>query len=251
MCEGKIEVEHDVAPAPASRQALDLQGGDRKGGRRCRGASSSNGRGDRARTVHCSYLPQPQRLRKPRQSNSSRKPRPQEHCRQTNVERALQGILRWGWTGSVTTGGRVPGIGSDGRSCETPGSARPSGAADSDRVRLRRVSRRVRSDAEDITSDVFERALRYRSSYDPKRGEPVAWLIGIARRCIDGVVSDPHRALETLEDSAAPGDLAEEPSAASLSQRLRTSASVIESSSRSATEPTSRDARSGRSSTCR
>ena len=78
-------------------------------------------------------------------------------------------------------------------------------------------------DAEDITSDVFERALRYRSSYDPKRGEPVAWLIGIARRCIDGVVSDPHRALETLEDSAAPGDLAEE-----TVRRLTLSAAVAD-----------------------
>ena len=42
-----------------------------------------------------------------------------------------------------------------------------------------------RADSEDITSEVFERALRYRSSYDPARGEPLAWLIGIARRCID------------------------------------------------------------------
>jgi RNA polymerase sigma factor (sigma-70 family) len=42
-----------------------------------------------------------------------------------------------------------------------------------------------RADSEDITSEVFERALRYRSSYDPSRGEPLAWLIGIARRCID------------------------------------------------------------------
>jgi RNA polymerase sigma-70 factor, ECF subfamily len=41
-------------------------------------------------------------------------------------------------------------------------------------------------DAEDVTSEVFERALRYRSSYDPGRGEPLPWLIGIARRCIDG-----------------------------------------------------------------
>ncbi|MGN6378591.1 MAG: RNA polymerase sigma factor [Gaiellales bacterium] len=37
-------------------------------------------------------------------------------------------------------------------------------------------------DAEDVTSDVFERALRYRRSYDPGRGSPVTWLIGIARR---------------------------------------------------------------------
>jgi RNA polymerase sigma factor (sigma-70 family) len=40
-------------------------------------------------------------------------------------------------------------------------------------------------EAEDVTSDAFERALRYRASYDPKRGEPVQWLIGIARRCIE------------------------------------------------------------------
>jgi RNA polymerase sigma factor (sigma-70 family) len=39
-------------------------------------------------------------------------------------------------------------------------------------------------DAEDVTSEVFERALRYRSSYDRSKGEPVAWLLGIARRSI-------------------------------------------------------------------
>jgi RNA polymerase sigma-70 factor (ECF subfamily) len=65
-------------------------------------------------------------------------------------------------------------------------------------------------DAEDITSEVFERALRYRESYEPKRGEPMAWLIGIARRCVNGAVSDPNRALESLEDQAAPGDVAED-----------------------------------------
>jgi len=36
-------------------------------------------------------------------------------------------------------------------------------------------------DAEDITGATFERALRYRKAFDDKRGEPVAWLIGIAR----------------------------------------------------------------------
>src|SRR2546423_17293 len=40
-------------------------------------------------------------------------------------------------------------------------------------------------DAEDITSDAFERALRYRDSFDPRKGDPAAWLIGIARRSID------------------------------------------------------------------
>ena len=37
-------------------------------------------------------------------------------------------------------------------------------------------------DAEDLTSETFERALRYRKSYDPRKGEPVAWLLGIAKR---------------------------------------------------------------------
>ena len=70
-------------------------------------------------------------------------------------------------------------------------------------------------DAEDITSDVFERALRYRASYDPKRGEPMAWLIGIARRCVNGAAPDPHRALDSVEERAAPGDLADDASVAS------------------------------------
>ena len=40
-------------------------------------------------------------------------------------------------------------------------------------------------DAEDVMSETFERALRYRQSFDPARGTPVAWLVGIARRCAD------------------------------------------------------------------
>lgn len=38
-----------------------------------------------------------------------------------------------------------------------------------------------RSDAEEITSAVFERAVRYRKTYDASKGSPIAWLIGIAR----------------------------------------------------------------------
>jgi RNA polymerase sigma factor (sigma-70 family) len=41
-----------------------------------------------------------------------------------------------------------------------------------------------RNDAEDITSETFERALRYRDRYDERRGEPIAWLLGIARNCL-------------------------------------------------------------------
>ena len=42
-------------------------------------------------------------------------------------------------------------------------------------------------DAEDAASDAIERALRYRESYDPKKGTPAAWLIGIARRSVEDV----------------------------------------------------------------
>ena len=65
-------------------------------------------------------------------------------------------------------------------------------------------------DAEDVTSETFERALRYRSSFDPRRGDPAAWLIGIARRCIvDAALSGdvptdelPERAGEGPEEHA-------------------------------------------------
>ena len=65
-------------------------------------------------------------------------------------------------------------------------------------------------DAEDITSEVFERALRYRESYDPKRGEPMAWLIGIARTAVNGAYANPNLALDSVEDQAAPGDVSED-----------------------------------------
>ena len=64
-------------------------------------------------------------------------------------------------------------------------------------------------DAEDITGEVFVRAMQYRESYDSSRGDPAAWLIGIAQRCIAGaarpLVVDPARA-----DRQAPGKLDED-----------------------------------------
>jgi RNA polymerase sigma-70 factor (ECF subfamily) len=62
-------------------------------------------------------------------------------------------------------------------------------------------------DAEDATSDTFERALRYRKSYDKKKGEPAAWLLGIARRCVDDVFAARPPLTDTDIDSPAPGDL--------------------------------------------
>jgi RNA polymerase sigma-70 factor (ECF subfamily) len=66
------------------------------------------------------------------------------------------------------------------------------------------------ADAEDITSETFERALRYRASFDPRRGDAAAWLVGIARRCIadaalwrDLPTDDiPERAVAGHEDDA-------------------------------------------------
>ena len=52
------------------------------------------------------------------------------------------------------------------------------------------------ADAEDVTSATFERALRYRSSFDPRRGDAASWLIGIARRCI----ADAMQSRETPTD---------------------------------------------------
>ena len=54
-------------------------------------------------------------------------------------------------------------------------------------------------EAEDVTSETFERALRYRRSYDESRGQPVPWLLGIARRCVD----DAYRS-RALSASAEP-----------------------------------------------
>ena len=61
------------------------------------------------------------------------------------------------------------------------------------------------ADAEDVTSEVFERALRYRDSFDPKRGDAAAWLIGIARRCIADRALRADIPVETWEEEAAEG----------------------------------------------
>lgn len=62
-------------------------------------------------------------------------------------------------------------------------------------------------DAEDATSDTFERALRYRSGYDPQKGEPVAWLLGIARRCVDEVYKSRPQASELVAEVASSVDI--------------------------------------------
>ena len=64
-------------------------------------------------------------------------------------------------------------------------------------------------EAEDVAGETFARALRYRDSFDPRKGEPIGWLIGIARRCIaDAALS--RRSYQELDEAAeppAPGDV--------------------------------------------
>jgi RNA polymerase sigma factor (sigma-70 family) len=63
-----------------------------------------------------------------------------------------------------------------------------------------------RADPEDVTSATFERAVRYRASYDPIRGTPLGWVLGIARRCVDDALASARTELE-LGDIEATGDL--------------------------------------------
>jgi RNA polymerase sigma factor (sigma-70 family) len=65
-------------------------------------------------------------------------------------------------------------------------------------------------DAEDVTSEVFERALRYRRSFDPRKGPFLAWLFGIARRLIAEAAAARPAVAASDFDAAAPGDLADD-----------------------------------------
>jgi len=57
-------------------------------------------------------------------------------------------------------------------------------------------------ESEDVTSAVFENAVRYRDTYDRSKGEPVTWLLGIARRCIaQALVGRPEGAGQPGEGS--------------------------------------------------
>jgi RNA polymerase sigma-70 factor, ECF subfamily len=78
-------------------------------------------------------------------------------------------------------------------------------------------------DAEDVTSETFERALRYRDSYDPDRGEPVAWLIGIARRLIGEAAASRALAVQPPVDVPSSENLEEE-----AVRRLTLAAAVAE-----------------------
>ncbi|MGZ4393703.1 MAG: RNA polymerase sigma factor [Gaiellaceae bacterium] len=66
------------------------------------------------------------------------------------------------------------------------------------------------ADAEDVTSEAIERAFRYRKSYDPSKGEPIAWVLGIARRSIDDFFARTRDVLVDQTEAAASDDLEED-----------------------------------------
>ncbi len=68
--------------------------------------------------------------------------------------------------------------------------------------------------AEDVTSETIERALRYRTTYDPRKGSPGAWLVGIASRVIADDVVKRGREVATTQEGL---EALERPDAADLS----------------------------------
>ncbi len=80
--------------------------------------------------------------------------------------------------------------------------------------------------AEDVTATAFERAYRKRSRFDPSRGEPRAWLFGIARNAaLDELRRRGHQAELTAEPADLAGVPVEESTAAS-ERRLAVSAAL-------------------------
>jgi RNA polymerase sigma-70 factor (ECF subfamily) len=80
--------------------------------------------------------------------------------------------------------------------------------------------------AEEVTATAFERAYRKRSRFDPGRGEPRAWLFGIAR---NAALDELRRRGRQTELAAEPADLASVPaheSAEASERRLALTAAL-------------------------
>lgn len=74
--------------------------------------------------------------------------------------------------------------------------------------RYARVRVPTDADAEDVTSDVFTRAMRSAGLYDSDHGSPRAWLVGIARHTVADWWRQhgPESATGVLPDVASDGD---------------------------------------------
>jgi RNA polymerase sigma-70 factor (ECF subfamily) len=80
--------------------------------------------------------------------------------------------------------------------------------------------------AEEVTAAAFERAYRKRNRFDPERGEPRAWLFGIAR---NAALDELRRRGRQAELTAEPADLEShtfEEHAADSERRLAVSAAL-------------------------
>jgi len=72
--------------------------------------------------------------------------------------------------------------------------------------------------AEEVTATAFERAYRKRSRFDSRRGEPRAWLFGIAR---NAALDELRRRGRQAELAAEPADLAAAPAHESAEESER------------------------------
>ncbi len=72
--------------------------------------------------------------------------------------------------------------------------------------------------AEEVTATAFERAYRKRKRFDPGRGEPRAWLFGIAR---NAALDELRRRGRQAELTAEPADLVAAPAHESAEEHER------------------------------
>jgi RNA polymerase sigma-70 factor (ECF subfamily) len=61
--------------------------------------------------------------------------------------------------------------------------------------------------AEDVTSETMLRAVRYRERFNPRRGNGLAWLLGIARTCLADHFARAAEAGREARDEAGNVDL--------------------------------------------
>ena len=78
------------------------------------------------------------------------------------------------------------------------------------------------ADADDLTSDVFARALRSASGYDPTRGNPRMWLMGIARHA----AADWYRRRSPEDPRAEVPELAGHDDPAAAAERMEQAGGV-------------------------
>lgn len=79
---------------------------------------------------------------------------------------------------------------------------------------------RDRGAAEEVTATAFERAYRKRSRFDPSRGEPRAWLFGIARNAALDELRRRSRHTELTAEPIDPSALRFEDGAEASERRL-------------------------------